>query len=447
MDGAPACPFVAFGDDRDGRSTSPDHRHRCFAESPPAPRALAHQEAYCLSSAFPVCPVFQEWARREAAHARGGGERPETAPTAVPMAAAAAEGASTTGDLEHDAPRTSEPASTTEGPGEPIRRNPPRDWAAPPPWATGAAAASRAGTGAPSPDVASEFLAARAVEGQGLAGSPADRLAGGPAPSSSGSQGAGPGAAALAAGAGAIVGAGAASGAGAGGTGSAASGGWSASAAGSSATAPHDDLAGLVQPRGSSAGAAEAQADQSAPPSRSAADGYPPSTLTGGRPSVSSTRPRGDAIPGPSWERMRRYEAYPEIKTRSGVPGLPRFAVLVGALAVAALALFMLPALLGFGGGGTASPSPSASAARPSASVGPTVRPEPTPLVYVIKQGDNLLKVAKKFNVTLEDLLAANKDTITNPDKIAIGDTIIIPTPPPGSGASKAPAASASASP
>jgi len=84
MDGAPACPFVAFGDDRDGRSTSPDHRHRCFAESPPAPRALAHQEAYCLSSAFPVCPTFQDWARREAAHARGGGEQAETAPTAVP---------------------------------------------------------------------------------------------------------------------------------------------------------------------------------------------------------------------------------------------------------------------------------------------------------------------------------------------------------------------------
>src|SRR4029079_2147441 len=70
MDGAPACPFVAYVDDRDSRSTSPDHRHRCFAESPPAPRAVAHQEAYCLSSAFPVCPVFQEWARREAAQAR-----------------------------------------------------------------------------------------------------------------------------------------------------------------------------------------------------------------------------------------------------------------------------------------------------------------------------------------------------------------------------------------
>src|SRR4029077_7014680 len=71
MDGAPACPFVAFGDDREARSTSPDHRHRCFAETPPAPRAVAHQEAYCLSSAFPVCPVFQEWARREAARADG----------------------------------------------------------------------------------------------------------------------------------------------------------------------------------------------------------------------------------------------------------------------------------------------------------------------------------------------------------------------------------------
>ena len=70
MDGAPACPFVAFEDDRDARATAPDHRHRCFAEARPAPRALAHQEAYCLSSAFPVCPTFQDWARREAATAR-----------------------------------------------------------------------------------------------------------------------------------------------------------------------------------------------------------------------------------------------------------------------------------------------------------------------------------------------------------------------------------------
>src|SRR5580765_4717532 len=84
VDTAPACPFVAFEDDREARATSPDHRHRCYAELVPSPRAAAHQEAYCLSSAFPVCPTFQDWARREAAHARGEGERPETAPTAVP---------------------------------------------------------------------------------------------------------------------------------------------------------------------------------------------------------------------------------------------------------------------------------------------------------------------------------------------------------------------------
>ena len=71
-DGAPACPFVAFEDDRDERSDRPDHRHRCYAEVHPAPRAIAHQEAYCLSSAFAVCPTFQDWAHREAAKTRGG---------------------------------------------------------------------------------------------------------------------------------------------------------------------------------------------------------------------------------------------------------------------------------------------------------------------------------------------------------------------------------------
>src|SRR5689334_24046822 len=77
VDGAPACPFVAFEDDRDERASSPDHRHRCYAEPRPAPRALAHQEAYCLSSAFPVCPTFQDWARREAARSRAEGGRPD----------------------------------------------------------------------------------------------------------------------------------------------------------------------------------------------------------------------------------------------------------------------------------------------------------------------------------------------------------------------------------
>ena len=55
-DGSPACPFVAFEDERDERADRPDHRHRCFAEAEPAPRALAHQEAYCLSIGVPGLP-------------------------------------------------------------------------------------------------------------------------------------------------------------------------------------------------------------------------------------------------------------------------------------------------------------------------------------------------------------------------------------------------------
>src|SRR5262245_63801809 len=110
-DGAHACPFVAFEDERDERSTVPDHRHRCYAEDPPAPRAVAHQEAYCLSSAFPVCPTFQDWARRESARARGG-------------ATAAA--------VDDDDP-AAEPGAPVPMPPS-AQRNPPRNWSEPPPW-------------------------------------------------------------------------------------------------------------------------------------------------------------------------------------------------------------------------------------------------------------------------------------------------------------------------
>jgi LysM repeat protein len=382
VDGS-ACPFVAFEDDRDERAAGPDHRHRCYAESPPAPRAAAHQEAYCLSSAFPVCPVFQDWARREAAHAR-------------PAASAAG------------SPAPEEPVAATESlpeepPPPPVestpKRNPPRDWAAPPPWATGGAAGN-APTSAGTPEV----VARRTDASAGLAGSAADRLASGEQitlapkvdPGSTGSR---------------------------------------PPSTGRSA-APDAELAGLV------GGAAVTPAYPS--------ETYtPPPTRGGRRPTVSSTR-TGAAGPdradrqreratvsphdGPSWERARRYEAYPTIKTRVGVPGLPnlpRVLLLAGALGIAALALFFLPAFLGVGGGDDgASPTPSASVA-PSATPEPTPEPEPTPQVYVIEKGDTLLKIAKRYGVTLEALLAANKDTIKNPDKIKVGDEIIIPVPEP----------------
>src|SRR5688572_9335969 len=145
-DASPACPFVAFEDERDERADRPDHRHRCFAEPEPAPRALAHQEAYCLSSAFPVCPTFQEWARREAAHARAGGT-----PTPTPAGATVASPEGGSEDAARDGGGNS-PVDADDDPWAPRRderpieerprRNPPRDWAAPPPWAAGAAGAA-----------------------------------------------------------------------------------------------------------------------------------------------------------------------------------------------------------------------------------------------------------------------------------------------------------------
>jgi LysM repeat protein len=390
-----ACPFVAFEDDRDERADRPDHRHRCFAEPQPAPRALAHQEAYCLSSAFPVCPTFQEWARREAAKA-------------IPAAATSPV------DDEGDAAAMSSSDGVADDDGDPDdlwshrpdetpleerpRRNPPRDWAAPPPWA-----ASGAGRREGRPDPAVGGAEAPPEEARGLAGSAADRLARGgkvdeewgrrsmarpPTPTDS-------------------------------------------------PAAPADpDLAGLV-----GRAARRAEADESHSEVR-------PPTRPARRPTVSSTRDRsrdGDrereraeraaaARDGPAWERQRRYEAYPSIKTRaglSGMPAIPTVGVLFGGVVLAAIILFFLPALLGVGGrdpgGVSSSASPSAAALTPTPA--PTPIPDPTPQIYVIKSGDTLSRIAREFNVTLDALLEANKDRISNPNRIAVGDEIIIPVP------------------
>jgi LysM repeat protein len=107
---------------------------------------------------------------------------------------------------------------------------------------------------------------------------------------------------------------------------------------------------------------------------------------------------------------------------------LPRVAVLAGALAIAALALFMLPWLLGFGGGGAgSSPTPGGSRASASPTATVTAIPSPSQETYTIKSKDTLLKIAKMFGVTLEQLLAANPQ-ITNPNVIGLGQVIVIPS-------------------
>jgi hypothetical protein len=387
-DASLACPFVALEDDRDARSTRPDHRHRCFAELRPAPRAVAHQEAYCLSAGFATCPTFVDWARREAARARPASETTATEPhAAMPPPIAAGRPA---------------PGEEPEAGSWP-RREPQRDWAAPPPWTPSAAAAGVAG-------VAGSQMERAEPPRTEPSGSKAPPATPGPeveAPSFLASHGSEP----------------------------------------PRSTPPppppprtaHDALdfddeleAGQVD----ESGWAEPETEEPQMRRFGPAAGRTryDDTSAGARPAGSKSaapRRRPPADPdAPSWEKPRRQEAYPTLRTRAGLSGLsPLLGVgLVIVLAAAAL-FFIPPMLLGLGGDSGASPTPSASGATASATPdgSPTPAPSPTPLVYVVKTGDTLTKIAKSYGVTLDALIAANKATLPNPDKLQIGDQLIIP--------------------
>jgi hypothetical protein len=430
-EGAPACPFVAFEDDRDARSTVPDHRHRCFAEPRPAPRALAHQEAYCLSSAFPVCPTFQDWARREAAAARptagsGAASREDLTPEshAIPP-----------GDREPERPPGYDPA-TGYDPGAaydpestPPPRNRRRDWAAPPPWtgddegpAVGAIGAAAAGAHDPldpagdvpqlPPRRASPASASPqdwGSEARGLAGSAAYRLAG---PDPDEPRAAAPQAADTGPDEGEDE------------------DDWTAGAA---ATA----TAAVARPRSASPEPAP-PASAPAPASRQpASQARPEPRPPGADGDPTSARGRQDAagLFGPAWEAPRRYEAYPTLRTRVGLPSfgrVPRLGVAALVIGLAAVFLFTFgPTLLGFGrndqpgGGGGRTPAP---AVETTDTPEPTTPAPPTPHGYVVAKGDTFSKIAGKFGVSVEELKAANPQ-IKNIDKIQIGDQVTIPAP------------------
>jgi hypothetical protein len=377
-DGAPACPFVAFEDDRDERAASPDHRHRCYAESQPAPRALAHQEAYCLSSAFPVCPTFQDWARREAARSRIDPPRPLDAAAAAAAAA--------------DLPQ----------------RNPPRNWAAPPPWS----GRGRGGGGVDgdweddeAADDGEEVVVADVPRrGRGLSGSYADRVASDPIAALPGGMPDDPDA-------------------------DADEPAWEDEP---SARAPEPprvrhrerDPGGLAAMAGAGVGAVAGAA--TAGQSATGAGGSPPSRRREG--------------PAPEWERAKAPEAYPTLRSRRlSELSIPPILVAVVALALAAAVLFALPGLFGFGGPQAgASPTPSTPIRTPLPSLAPTPIPQPTQTIYVVKANDTMSRIAGKFGIGLEELIAANAENIPNPDTLQIGDQVIIPVP----AASSLPAAS-----
>ncbi len=426
--GAIACPFIAFEDERDERADAPDHRHRCYAEVRPAPRAIAHQQAFCLSPGFAACPTFQDWARREAARARrapetgrararsgraaasvddaeelaglarGAAERASDAPEAAMTAAA--------GSADPSLWSAQEPEFEELGLDElddAPTRNPHRDWAAPPPWAAGEG-------DRPVESEAPAFLTphssrgteAEAEETAGLAGS--RWLRGTTAPGAAGSgeaRGAAPGA------------------------------------------VPEDDELERALAEDRAARERAAMGATASTPVGARVRVRSPGTSAGARPpSVSSSRrPVARDTAAPAWERPRLHEAYPTLKTRVGLPSIPMLGLAVLAIVVAGIVLFILPFLLRGGGtGGTPTPTPSQNAA-PSVSASPSATPVPSAQVYVVKANDTISKIAKKYGLTTAELLAANPQ-IKNPNKIAVGDEITIPVPAPSeivNGASSTP--------
>jgi LysM repeat protein len=180
------------------------------------------------------------------------------------------------------------------------------------------------------------------------------------------------------------------------------------------------------------AGPSSAQASAARTP---ASPAHADQHATAGQGPEPGARGRSDAseLFGPAWEAPRRYEAYPTLRTRVGLPsfaGVPRLAIAAVGLVLAAVLVFYFgPMLLGFGksdqsgGGSGATPTPTVSASETPV---PTVAPPPTPQVYIVAKGDTFSKIARKLGVTVEVLKAANPQ-IKNIDKIQIGDQVNIP--------------------
>ncbi len=433
------CPFLAFEDDREFRASVPDRRHRCFADSPAAPRALAHQAAYCLTGSFTACPTFQDWARRESAPARDEPPTRSLRDTPVsPRLAGRAPGAAAPGGRPPDDRASAGRAQ--EGTAVPAAVPPSRParapgWAAPPPWGMAARtvgeaagqdrAAAPEGTGE-GPAAPEDLAAPEGPAGQGAEQPAGDDLEGveaGPesfdrerryAPPPEGDEEAPAFLAGRAAGRGIMP----------------------PPPPGRDAVEEEaeeeeefpDEAFPARGTRADDLSSRPADFQPAAPATRRAPVGY--AGLTGSRRTQKEREADPDA---PSWERPRRLEAYPAIKTRVGLPAIPRLALVAAIVVLAGLALFAAPFLLRGPGGGdshSASPSPSLASLAPSAQPSQTPVPAATPLVYVVKKGDTLSGIAKANHVTLDAILKANPK-ITNANKIKLGDQIVIPTPLP----------------
>lgn len=424
-EGPTACPFIALELDRDRRSDRPDYRHRCYAEPNPAPRTIAHQEAYCLSTNFPACPIFQDWAVRAAARPmplpagtesrRATSEDSPAAPlTAGAGAAAGAAGgsdsfamSSASADLPSEpnaAPAEVASASSNE---PDIDENP--AWPDSMASSVSLVAATAPGAEAAVDQGGEQQLSAFDAAPSGASGTDAAGAApGAPSPYARPASGGGTPA------------------------------GDAIDEAGPYGSRPKQPVEGPRDDSPDGPGAAPV-----------------PAFLAGRSP---RPRPspgfdervnRDDLVP--SWEIDGRYGAHAggPPKADSSAGRLFTIVAVIVILALGVLAVLILPGILAGSPTHTTRPSGSAIIASgsplssnvavtptptssaptsPPPSIGPTIEPTPvaSPVTYKIKAGDTLARVANRFHVTIEQILAANPQ-ITNPDHIQVGQVINIP--------------------
>jgi hypothetical protein len=143
------------------------------------------------------------------------------------------------------------------------------------------------------------------------------------------------------------------------------------------------------------------------------------------RPMNRPVRTRG------SGEWKDRPSSYPTMRGR-GLRAIPPIAIgFVVLVAIGAL-LFLLPTFLAGGGPApSASPTPAASGAerapdatrRPAASARP--RPRGTPRFYTVKEGDTLLRIARRFRVSEDAIACASQ--LQNPNVLHPGEILTIP--------------------
>jgi LysM repeat protein len=373
-EGPTACPFVALESDRDRRSDEPDHRHRCYAEPDPAPRALAHQRSYCLSAAFTTCPIFQDWAIRAAA-------------TPVPLRPGRM------GDTERDE--------------HPV-------WAAPPPWL----AEPEAGSTSDGPHAEPDAEAARAEPDAEAARAEPDAEAPGfiappempPAdiervPSLPAAPRADPEP--------------------------------PVRGAEPEPRAAEPPLPAFLAGRADQYQSEERGVDDRASldrveryqPDRPESD---EAAASGHLPH--ETLRREDVVP--VWGRKPVY-GQTRSRLSLGDTGdvLSKITTMlaIGAiLALAVVVIILAPSLLGFLDGGPPGPTvpgggaASPTLAAPTASPTPAPTPSPSPRIYTVQAGDTLFSIARRHGLTVEQLLAANPQ-ITNPNLVQIGQVLTIP--------------------